>query len=114
MARLCIRVKANLHPTDSTLNAKRTQAGDVVCVVEDGHVFSAGELNCGHYRIIDVPGVSQADMISLIESVFDTDGATMLKRRKWEIPITILNNATWVGRTTATKAQIDAVVVLKA
>lgn len=113
MARLCIRVTPNLHPTDASLNIKRTQAGDVVCVVDDGHVFSAGERNCGHYRIIDVTGVSQSDLISLIDSVFAADGVTMTRLRKWEIPITILSGDVWKTRTTATKLQIESIMTLK-
>jgi hypothetical protein len=113
VARLCIRILPNLHPTDANLNDMRTQAGDVVCIVDDGHVFSKAELECGHYRIIDVPGVSQAELTDLIDAVFDADGSTMTKRRKWTLPIGVLDAGVWKNRTTATKAQIDAIKALK-
>ena len=113
MARLCIRILPNLNTTEPKLDVMRTQAGDVVCVVDDGHQFSFGELNCGQYRFIDVPGVSQAELINLVESVFDVDEATMLRVRKVTLPIAILSAGVWKNRTTATKAQIDSITTVK-
>ena len=68
MARLCVRVTPN--ETKSTM---RAQPGDVVCVVEDDHKFSFAELNCGHYKIVEVPGVPAADLVHLTEH--ETDGS---------------------------------------
>lgn len=113
MARLCIRITPNPNATDPSLDVMRTQAGDVVCVTEDGHVFSFGELNCGQYRFINVPGVPQADLINLIESVFSADEATMTRVRKVTLPISILSAGVWKNRTTATKAQIDSITTVK-
>lgn len=73
MARLCVRIQSNNHPKDSKLDALRTQKGDVVSVVEDGHEFSQSELNSGQYHIVDVPGVSPEEFSYLIESVSDKE-----------------------------------------
>jgi hypothetical protein len=113
MARLCIRILPNPNTTEPSLNVMRTQEGDVVCIVDDGHAFSFGELNCGHYRIIDIPGVPPADLANLVESVFDADGATILRRRRFTLLITVLNSGPWKNRTTATKAQIDSITTDK-
>jgi len=113
MARLCIRIAPNDHPSDANLNVMRTHPGDVVCIVDDGHVFSHAELNCGQYRIIDVPGVSQEELTDLVDAVFAADESTMLKRRRLTLPIAILNAGVWKNRTTATKAQIDAIKTLR-
>jgi len=113
MARLCIRITPNPNTTDPSLDVMRPQAGDVVCVVENGHVFSKAELGCGHYRIIDVPGATQAAMIGLIESSFSADEGTMLRVRKRGLDAIALKNGVWKNRTTATKAQIDSITVTK-
>ena len=63
MTRLCIRVQENPggDPTG------RTQPGDVVCMVDDDHKFNYAEMNNGHYRIIDLPGVPQEKLAYLLE-----------------------------------------------
>lgn len=113
MARLCIRIQPNDHPTDPSLTPLRTGLGDVVQIVDDDHKFSYAELNNGHYRIIDVPGVPQEELIHLCAAVEDAEGG-MIKRRAVALDIVVLNSAQWVGRKTATKAQIAAVTVTKA
>jgi hypothetical protein len=113
MARLCVRIAPNGHPTDASLTPKRTREGDVVCVVDDGHVFSHAELNNGHYRIIDVPGVSPAEFVNLCALDIDAFGA-MLKRRNVTLDFDVLNSAQWVSKTSATKAQITAITVTRA
>lgn len=111
MARLCIRIAPNDHPTDPTLTPLRTQEGDVVCLVDDSHVFSHAELNNGQYRIIDLPGVPQEDLLHLVTPVDDGDGK-MLKRRAVELDTTVLKS-TWTGKNTATKAELDAITKAK-
>ena len=110
MARLCIRVSTNQHPTDSTLNPFRSQLGDVVVIQPDGWVFSPAELNCGQYRVVDVAGVAPSVFHSLLNSVFDA-GGIMTARRAFRIEPTIINNAVWKVKFTATKTQIDLVTV---
>src|SRR3990172_5332160 len=110
MARLCVRILPNDHPTDPALTPLRTRLGDVVCIVDDDHVFSHAELNCGHYRIIDVPGVPQEDLIHLCASVEDAEGK-ITARRAVKLDDAVLKSAQWVGRTSATKAQIAAITV---
>ncbi len=112
MAILCIRVAKNNHPTDKSFDLMRTQVGDIVCIVEDGHAFSSGELNCGQYRFIDVPGVPQADLIHLIDHVEDAEGRVIQLRAK-SIDVAALNSAPWKTKTTATKTQIAAITVAK-
>ena len=80
MARLVIRISDNSHP-DPKLNAMRTQIGDVVEICEDGHWFSDGEVHCGQYRIVEVPGVPALAFEHLKESEMDAD-ENMLSRRK--------------------------------
>lgn len=112
MARVCIRIKANDHPTDAALTPLRTRLGDIVWIAEDGHVFSAAERNCGQYRFVDVPGVSQAALVDLMESENDAEGR-MVKRRKWTLDSAVLSGVVWAGRTTATEAQIRSIVVAR-
>ena len=112
MARLCIRIVPNPNSTDPSLDVMRTQEGDVVCVTEDGHVWSKMELACGQYRFIDVPGVSQEAMIGLIASTFDTD-EKMLRLRAVTLNIAALKTGAWKTRKTATKEQIESITVVK-
>ncbi len=106
MARLCIRKLAK--PVVSTLSS---QAGDVICVVEDGHEFTTAELTNGHYRIIDVAGVSASEFANLIASSFNANG-TLFRLRAVGLNVTTLNT-TWANKTTATKAEITAITVTK-
>jgi hypothetical protein len=111
MARLCIRIMNNDHPTDPTLTPLRTNEGDVVCLVDDTHVFSFAELNCGHYKIVDLPGVPQEDLVHLIASVEDANG-NMTKRRAVGLDKAILKGA-WKNKASVTKAELDAVTKVK-
>jgi len=114
MARLCIRVAPNDHPTDPELNKLRTQPGDVVCIVNDDHQFSQGELNCGQYRIIDVPGVPQIELIYLCKQHVDDVEGNPIQRRLWSLDAAALRVGQWRDRTSATQAQIDAIVITRA
>ncbi len=87
MAVLCVRVADNRHPTDPSLDALRTQPGDVVEVVADGHAFSAGELGCGQYRFVSVPGVDPAEFDHLREPAMAKDEVTMLGLRRLRLDI---------------------------
>lgn len=111
MAKLCIRILPNPNTTDPTLDVLRTQEGDVVWVAEDDHVFSLGELNCGQYRFIDVPGI-QADLIYLMEPVVDAD-EQMIARRKLTLDSSALKTAFWSEKTTATKNELDSITLTK-
>lgn len=113
MARLCIRIAPNNHPTDPSLDVMRTQLGDVVCIVDDGHIFSSAELNSGQYRIVDVPGVSQEELIYLCAHVDDAEGK-MIRRRAVTLDADALRAGAWRTRTTATKTQIAAITVTRA
>ena len=114
MARLCIRIAPNSHPTDPTLDAMRTQMGDVVCVVDDHHQFSKGELECGQYRVIDMPGVAQVELNHLVASAFDPgDESKMLRRRAVTLDAIALKTGAWRAATKATKAQIDAITIAR-
>jgi hypothetical protein len=112
MARLCIRLTPNDHPTDPTLTPLRTHEGDVVCLVDDDHVFSPTELTCGHYKIVDVPGVTQEDLLYLMAHEEDAEGK-MTKRRVVGLDPAVLKGA-WKDKTSATKAELDAVTKVKA
>ena len=108
MARLCVRVTNNDHPTDPTLTPLRTNEGDVVCLVDDDHVFSFAELNNGHYRIIDVPGVPQEDLAHLVESLDDAEGRLIKRRTKMLDPL-VLKGPIWAGKISATKSELDVI-----
>lgn len=105
MARLVIRILPNDHPTDPSLTPLRTHEGDVVELVDDGHVFSQAELTNGHYRILDLPGVPQEELVHLKAHVEDAQGR-MTKRRNQSLDLTVLKMPAWRDRTTATKAEI--------
>jgi hypothetical protein len=77
----------------------------VVELVDDGHVFSFAELNNGHYRMLDVPGVPQEELVHLKAHVEDAQGR-MTKRRAQALDITVLRTPAWRDRTNATKAEI--------
>lgn len=112
MARLCIRVAPNNHPTDPELDALRTHPGDVVCVVVDGHKFTDAEMNNGHYRIIDMPGVAVESVMHLSEQVHGSEGE-LIKRRKHTLDVSALNGGAWRTRHAASKEQIDAITLAK-
>lgn len=80
MARLVVRISDNSHP-DPAINLLRTQIGDVVEVCEDGHWFSDGEVKCGQYRIVEVPGVPAAAFAHLKEADMDAS-ENIVRRRK--------------------------------
>jgi hypothetical protein len=112
MARLCVRIAANDHPTDAALNDLRTHEGDVVVVMPDTHQFSQAELTNGQYRILDLPGVPEEEMSYLMAPIEDGAG-TMTKRRAVKLDETVLKSPTWEGKTSATKAEIEALTVVK-
>jgi hypothetical protein len=112
MARLCIRITPNDHPTDPSLTPLRTGEGDVVQLVDDGHVFSQGELNCGHYRILDLPGVPQEELLHLVTHAEDAEGR-MTKRRTQQLNPALLKAGLWIGRTNATTAQLAGITRTK-
>ena len=113
MARLCIRIAANNHPTNAALTPLRTRPGDVVALVDDGHVFSDCERNNGQYRIIDLPGVPQEDLVHLVTPRFDANNV-MTRRYNQTLDISAISAGAWRNRTSATKAQIDAVTIARA
>lgn len=112
MARLCVRIAPNEHPTDPALTPMRTQIGDVVVVVPDEHVFSFAEMNNGQYRIIDVPGVAESDLAHLVAP--RVLGDQVAAKRSVSLNPATLNNGVWRSRRVATKAQIEAIVVARA
>ena len=112
MAILCIRILANNNPTDPSKDIFRTQEGDIVCVTDNAHVFSFGELNCGQYRFIRITDGTEADMSFLLDSVFDASG-NMTRVRKLGLDAVVLSGGVWKSRTTATKAQLSLVTVVK-
>lgn len=79
MARLVVRIQDKYAPGDKN-TVFGTNPGDVVCIVDDDHQFSYCELNNGHYRIIDVPGVPQEKLIYLCDHLEDKEGQ-MIQRR---------------------------------
>lgn len=113
MARLCIRIAPNDHPTDSTLTPMRTQEGDVVCLVDDSHVFSVAEMNNGQYKILDVPGVTQEELVHLVQHEEDGEGK-ITKRRTQALDTALLKNPTWRDRTSASKADVALLTKVKA
>jgi hypothetical protein len=115
MARLCVRIADNAHPTDPKLTPLRTQPGDVVCVVEDDHQFSKSELSNGQYLIVDVPGVPEPQLAYLTGSTFDKDGFLVAKRAK-ALDVPALKNAGTTdkdGILTATPVDIQATTITK-
>lgn len=105
MARVVIRIQPNDHPTDAALTPLRTRLGDIVEILEDGHVFSASELSCGHYRVVDIPGVAAASLADLVQAAFDGQGR-MTKRRAFTLDTTLLTHPAWRNVTTVTEAQL--------
>ena len=106
---IAIRIVANAGSTQAQTNL-RTQPGDVVWVAKDDHQFSAAEKNCGHYRFITITGCATKDLANLVTSLMDANGV-MTKRRTFRLSPSVLSNATWANVKTATKAQLDLIVV---
>ena len=112
MARLCIRTAANDHPTNAALTPLRTRPGDVVEIKPDGWEWRPGELNSGQYRFVDVPGVAEGDLVQLKTPRYS--GTTMTRIRNQCLDATLISQGAWIGRTSATLAQIDAVTITRA
>lgn len=93
MAILVVRV------IDQGSNPLRTQPGDVVEVVEDGHTFSASEQAL--YRFITVPG-SEAEYAYLKTPKYE--GEDLVAKRAVRLDLTSFE------RSTATKAELDTLV----
>lgn len=113
MARLCVRIKPNGNNVNPELDKWRTQLGDVVCIVEDGHVFSERELNCGQYRFIDVPGVPVEDLLLLVLPSIDANEQSS-SIRDLALDFSALISGPWRNRTAATKAQLDTIKIARA
>ena len=113
MARVIIRILDNAHPTDAALTLLRTQIGDVISVVDDGHVFSPAELNCGQYRVIDVIGATQEQLTDFVAARVDASGLITRKRDK-SIDASVILSPQWAGITSVTLAQINAVKITRA
>lgn len=112
MARLCIRITPNPNLSNPSMDALRTKVGDVVCLVDDSHIFSVAELTCGHYRFIDVPGVSQEDLVHLVTPVKDKNGR-MTKRRAQSLDPAALKAGIWVDKDSATISELDLITSVK-
>ena len=111
MARICIRVAPNDHPTDSSLTPLRTRVGDVVVIVNDDHVFSECERNNGQYKIVNVTDATQEELLHMVASVYDVNGK-MTKRRNVTINTTlIISGGSWP--TSVTKAQLATVTIAR-
>ena len=131
MARLCIRIAPNDHPTDPAKTPLRTRPGDVVEICEDSHNWRPGELNSGQYRFIDVPGpvavydasgqIIQDNWTYLKESVlmgevfpeFIGREQEMYRRRRVYLDPAALSAGPWRTRTSATRNQINAITVTR-
>lgn len=98
MARLCVRVA----PSDASAGALRSQPGEVICIMEDGHEWSPGELACGQYRFIDVPGTPAEKLLDLMAPV-EVDGE-ITKRRAQMLDATAVRGAP----KDVTEAEIEA------
>lgn len=110
MARLCIRIVPNNHPTDPSLDVLRTQEGDVVEICGDDHKWSEAELNCGQYKFVDVEGKPE-DYEYLKASVYDVD-EKMIARRAVTLDKEILET-TFKNTVEFSKADIDSIVLTK-
>lgn len=64
MAQLLVRVVDKTHPNPE-LDRGLTKRGDVIAVVEDGHVWGTEELKNPDWRIIVIPGVPTFALASL-------------------------------------------------
>ena len=114
MARLLIRTAANDHPTDAALTPLRTRPGDVVEIKPDGWEWRSGELNSGQYRVIDVPGVAEGDLVHLKTEVYAADEVTIIRRRNQCLDIAALAAGPWRTRTSATRNQLAAITITRA
>lgn len=83
----------------------------MVCIVEDGHVFTPHELACGHYRIIDLPGVPPQEVIHLCEH--EEVYGRIVARRVRGLDKDALKAGQWAGKKVATKAEIVAITKAK-
>lgn len=101
MAILVVRVL----PNGASLH--RTQPGDVVDIVEDGHTFSEGERNSGHYRFITVPG-PVADYADLKEPQIVDE--VLLAKRGRTLDITQLRTPQMRNKTSFTKTEVTNLV----
>jgi hypothetical protein len=72
MAEFLVRVVDRVN-TDPYLDCQCLKSGDVVCIVEDGHVWSLEEQTNPHWRIVQAPNISQEQAQNFLKPETDVD-----------------------------------------
>lgn len=67
---------------DPYIDAQCWKAGDVICVMEDGHPFSEAEKTNPDWKIVKFPGVPASDLAAFTAPELETDTVPNRMRQK--------------------------------
>lgn len=90
MAEILLRIVDKATTSNATLDRQTSKAWDVVTVQADGWPWSATELANPEWRVIQLPGVSDALLLDLLEPERSLDGLTLIRKRKKYVNIPAL------------------------
>ena len=111
---LLIHISGRIN-TDAVLNLKLPKIGDIVVAMPDGHDWTPLELSGPDFRVIKVPGMSQAlaDSLTAPEPPITLGGPTdKLRYRQFNIALPLLL-ATFGIKASYTAAQVQTVATLR-
>lgn len=105
MAEILIKAIDNTHP-DPIKNLRGCyKAGDPVAVFDDGHAWGKEE-GPPKFFILKLPGVPAAQVRHLIQPLVDAN-QTLLRRRRFALPNTIVSAAATSGTLTLTLTSLS-------
>lgn len=112
---LLIRIVDKTLSGNAEIDAQRTRAGDVIVVMPDGHIWGTEEILNPDWRIVRVPGLSQAEALSLVspETATAFGDTRRLRKRQMSVDLEqldIMEGGTILSSRTATPRNVDAVV----
>lgn len=81
MCELLVRFVDNPPTDDADTDCQRTQRGDVVVAMPDGHPWATNELAFGHWVVVKVPGMTLAEGEALAAGE-PSDGAKRHRHKK--------------------------------
>lgn len=113
---LLVRVVSKPKSGNTTLDAGRTEAGDVIVFAPDGHIWGRKEVSNPEWRIVRVPGLDRVRAEALTASEVPTamGGNRLLRKRQMRLDVEALDAATngaLLADRTATPRGVDCVIL---
>lgn len=93
MAEMLVRVIDKVNKVDPYLDAQCLKRGDVVCVMPDGHHWSAKELKSPHWRVLYLPSLPVEKAEAFLGPEIDEDPrnpSKVLRRRAFRVDLDAL------------------------